>query len=198
MLSSTKLAAALLTIIATSAGCRPVATEQAGTSAVEEVPRPELPASKPQPVATADTAVPTPQVVTTAPAVDSDGDKAVNDAIDENLGDHTRYEAVIHQFQSAVAQGDKQAVASLVQYPFDTQIDGKSRRLKAPSEFVASYDDIVTPAIANAITSQKYADLFVNYKGVSFGNGEAWINGICKDGACKEFDVKVVTIQSTQ
>ena len=33
--------------------------------------------------------------------------------------------------------------------------------------------------------------------GVMFGNGEVWLNGICKDDACADFDVKIVTIQST-
>ena len=59
------------------------------------------------------------------------------------------------------------------------------------------YDKIVTPAIANAITQQKYSELMVNYKGVMFGNGEAWVNGICRDDACKNVDVRVVALQPT-
>ena len=48
-----------------------------------------------------------------------------------------------------------------------------------------------------AITAQKWQDLFVNYQGIMIGNGQVWINGICKDDKCAAFDVKVVTIQST-
>ncbi len=30
-----------------------------------------------------------------------------------------------------------------------------------------------------------------------FGNGQVWLNGICEDDACNEFDVRIITIQST-
>ena len=63
--------------------------------------------------------------------------------------------------------------------------------------FVRDYDRIMTPAIAEAIKRQKYSQLMVNYKGVMFGNGEAWVNGICKDEACKDVDVRVVALQPT-
>ncbi len=130
-----------------------------------------------------------------APAADAAGDEAVDASIDSALGDHTRYRAVIEQFQKAVAGKDAAAVAALVQYPFRATVGGKTVVIKDAAGFVARYDEIVTPAIAGAIVKQKYADLFVNYKGVMFGNGEAWVNGICKDNACKSFDVKVVAIQ---
>jgi hypothetical protein len=55
----------------------------------------------------------------------------------------------------------------------------------------------MTPPIAEAIKRQKYSQLMVNYKGVMFGNGEAWVNGICKDDACKDVDVRVVALQPT-
>jgi len=46
-----------------------------------------------------------------------------------------------------------------------------------------------------AVKNQKYEDLFVNSHGVMFGSGEVWVNGLCKDNACKTLDVKVITIQ---
>ena len=69
--------------------------------------------------------------------------------------------------------------------------------IKDAAGFVENYDKIVTPAIAGAIGAQKYSDLMVNGKGVMFGSGETWINGICKKGSadCSEFEVKVVAIQ---
>lgn len=49
--------------------------------------------------------------------------------------------------------------------------------------------------MAAAIGRQRYGSLFVNYQGVMFGNGEVWINGICREASCKRFDVKVVALQ---
>ena len=130
-----------------------------------------------------------------APAADTAGDQAINDSIDNVLGDHTQYQAAIAQLQQAVAANDAAAVATLVGYPFTATIDGKKAAIKDADAFVAQYDKIVTPAIADAIVKQKYAELMVSGKGVMFGSGEVWLNGVCKDKACKTFDVKVVTIQ---
>jgi hypothetical protein len=126
-----------------------------------------------------------------------DDPRAVNQAIDEVLGDHVRYETVIRQLQQAVTANDIESVAALVNYPFVTVRDGESLKITDAAAFVREYDRIMTPAIADTIKRQKYSQLMVNYKGVMFGNGEAWVNGICKDAACKDVDVRVVALQPT-
>ncbi|HJS35937.1 MAG TPA: hypothetical protein VJ766_10635 [Pseudoxanthomonas sp.] len=131
----------------------------------------------------------------TPPPKLADDPAAVNQAIDEVLGDHARYEAVIRQLQQAVAANDAVAVAALVDYPFSTVREGQPLKVADADAFVRDYDRIMLPAIAEAITRQKYSQLMVNYKGVMFGNGEAWVNGICKDDACKDVDVRVVALQ---
>ncbi|HMM25859.1 MAG TPA: hypothetical protein PKA36_13795, partial [Pseudoxanthomonas mexicana] len=127
----------------------------------------------------------------------ADDPSAVNQAIDEALGDHVRYEAVIRQLQQAVAANDAAAVAALVDYPFATVRDGQPLKIADAEAFVRDYDRIMTPPIAEAIKRQRYSELMVNYKGVMFGNGEAWVNGICRDDACKNVDVRVVALQPT-
>jgi roadblock/LC7 domain-containing protein len=174
------------------AACRNPTPEPAAPAATNDA-APATAASIPAP--TPAPAAPDPSPVP-APAT-ADDPTAVNQSIDDLLGDHSRYQAVIQQFQKAVADKDAAAVASLVDYPFTATIDGKRVKLANADAFVQQYDKIVTPAIANAITQQKYSQLMVNYKGVMFGSGEAWINGICKDKACQKFDVRVVAIQPT-
>lgn len=157
--------------------------------------------------ATPDTAASTPDVapagrVAAPPAAApasaiADDPSAVNQAIDEALGDHVRYEAVIRQLQQAVAANDAAAVAALVDYPFATVRDGQPLKIADAEAFVRDYDRIMTPPIAEAIKRQRYSELMVNYKGVMFGNGEAWVNGICRDDACKNVDVRVVALQPT-
>ena len=124
-------------------------------------------------------------------------DKSVNQAIDEALGDHTKYEAVILELQKAVSAHDANAVAALVRYPIGVKVHGKEKHIKTPRDFVLNYDGIMTPGISKAIAAQKYEDLAVNYQGIMFGDGQVWINGICHDNQCKKFDVKVVTIQES-
>jgi predicted lipid-binding transport protein (Tim44 family) len=182
------------------AACRGPAAEPAAPAATttqEDVATTVMPATPTPVAAPAAAAAPDPAPVP-VPAPIAAGDlTAVNQSIDDLLGDHERYQAVIQQFQKAVADKDAATVASLVEYPFTATIDGKRVKIANGDAFVQQYEKIVTPAIANVITQQKYSELMVNYKGVMFGSGEAWINGICKDKACQKFDVRVVAIQPT-
>lgn len=168
------------------------ATSAAPPTEAAPAPAAAVPTQTQTPAATDPPVSPAPAQTAAAPAAD----KAVDDAIDNALGDHARYRAVFDELQRAVAAKDAAAVAALVDYPLQTTVDGKKARIKDAAAFVAQYDKIVTPAIADAIVEQKYSELFVNYKGVMFGSGQVWLNGICKDNACKQAEVKVVAIQS--
>ncbi|AOF88390.1 hypothetical protein [Sinorhizobium sp. RAC02] len=122
-------------------------------------------------------------------------ESSVNQSIDQLLGDHTKYQAVIIALQKAVAAQDAKGVAAMVSYPIGVKINGKETNVKSAAAFEKHYSGIITPRIAKAVTDQKYGDLFVNYQGVMFGDGQVWISGICTDNDCKNFDVKVETIQ---
>ena len=124
---------------------------------------------------------------------DADTDAAVDSA----LGDHTAYRAAFDAIHKAVTDDDKAGFAAWVSYPIALTAGGKELTIKDPAEFEKHYDAILTDEIKTAITEQKWSDLFVNYKGIMYGNGQVWLNGICKDDKCAAFDVKVVTIQST-
>lgn len=176
-------------------GCNEPADAPASEASRPEASTPETAGDTAAASAPADTPAPVAPEATVASA--ETDDKATDDAIDTLLGDHAKYRIVIDAYQKAVAEGDKEAVAALIDYPFSTTIDGKRTSLKSASGFVSNYDKIVTPAIASVIKAQKYSELMVNSKGVMFGSGETWINGICKKGSadCSEFEVKVVAIQ---
>jgi hypothetical protein len=124
---------------------------------------------------------------------DADTDAAVQ----SSLGDHKAYRTAFDAIQKAVADGDKAGFAAWVNYPIGVKADGRDVTITDAAAFEKDYDLIVTDEIKNAITTQKWADLFVNYQGIMFGNGQVWINGICKDDKCAEFDARIITIQST-
>jgi len=121
----------------------------------------------------------------------------VNARIDQVLGDHSVYETAITAFQAAVSNGQKADVAAFVRYPIRVEVNGRRRTIRTSKAFVRDYDGIMTPDIVDAVKTQKYADLFVNDRGIMFGKGEVWINGICLDRACKRFVPQVETIQHT-
>lgn len=119
----------------------------------------------------------------------------VNSSIDNVLGHSAQYQKAINAFQQAVIAGNKQDVAAFVRYPIVVKIDGHKTTIRSEAMFVKRYDAIMTPDIVKAITSQKYEDLFVNSQGVMFGNGEAWLDGVCLDRQCKQSVVQVITLQ---
>ncbi len=168
------------------AACKPAAEPQP-----ESAPAP----TAPEPIAQTHggAAAPTP-----AAAGEVDDHDAVNQRIGQLLGDATRYETAILAFQQAVAQKDAATVAAMIDFPFKTTVGGKPATIKDAPEFITQYGRIVTPEMAEVIVRQRYSDLFVNYKGVMFGSGEAWINGICVDKACNSFNVRVVALQPNQ
>ncbi|MGI9170318.1 MAG: hypothetical protein ACR2FH_09110 [Caulobacteraceae bacterium] len=122
--------------------------------------------------------------------------RTTDQAIDALLGDHAPYRAAFVAVQRAVGAHDAGALAAWVGYPLRVKVHGRARTVRTPAAFVADYDAIVTPAIARAVTAQKYQALFVNAKGVMFGSGQLWLNGICADTACKAFEVRIVALQS--
>lgn len=175
------------------AACQPSAVEspaqraEAAQPGMDETVAASAPAAKPEAAAAAP-----------ADAAQTVEDtQPVNQAIDRLLGDHRQYQRVIEEYQRAVAAGDRAAVAALVRYPLIANIGGRKVSITDPTAFLADYDRILTPEIARAVVSQRYAQLMVNGQGVMFGSGESWIGGICKFGSkdCGEFEVKVIAIQ---
>ncbi|MDR3473886.1 MAG: hypothetical protein P4M09_19690 [Devosia sp.] len=124
-------------------------------------------------------------------------DASVNAAIDHNLGDHAIYEPAIKAFQQAVSDGNEADVAAFVRYPIVVEVNGGKQTIKSPEAFERAYAAIMTPDIVDAVKSQQYGDLFVNYQGIMFGNGQVWLNGVCLDRKCRHFVVQVITIQHT-
>lgn len=140
--------------------------------------------------AAADTPADTP----VAPAED---DTSVRADIESILGGNAdEYKSTFVALQKAVAAGDKDAVAQMILYPLEGAIDGK-QTIQDAGQFVRDYDKIVTPAIADAIARQKFADAMVNKNGIMFGNGQVWLTGICEDDACEKQSILVTTLQDT-
>ncbi len=120
----------------------------------------------------------------------------VNNTIDNVLGEHTKFEAAFHAVQDAVADHDAEAFAAWVAYPIGVKIEGEDVVLETPEQLVDQYDSFMTEEITAAVTGQRYEEVLVNFQGLMFGDGQVWINGVCVDDECSDFDVRVTTIQS--
>ncbi len=133
-------------------------------------------------------------VLGAAGAVGAQSASDVNGNLDTLFGDHAPYAAFFDKLKKAVGAGDKETVASMVDYPFQARINGKAVKIRDRKHFVADYDQIVTGKVKAALARQTYATLFANWQGVMIGDGEVWFNGVCGDDACKQQTVRITAI----
>ncbi len=90
--------------------------------------------------------------------------------------------AFLDRLKQLAASDDRQAIASLVRYPFHLYDAGKvTATYPDAAAFLKDYDQIVTKPVLQAIGQAHYADLFVNYQGVMLGNGQVWFDGYGKN-----------------
>lgn len=109
----------------------------------------------------------------------------INKTFDELFGSHLPYQEFFDKLQKAIDAGDKQSVASMVDYPFRARIGGKAVKINDAVHFVAAYDKIMTTHVKQAILKQTYPTLFANWQGVSIGDGEVWFSGTGKSNIVK-------------
>ncbi len=134
-------------------------------------------------------------VLAAAPLLGMAGEAAGVDArLDLLFGEHEPYRSFLHELQSAVGERARERVAAMVSYPLRTRIKSQSVRVHTPAEFLAHYDELLTPKTRQVIALQSYGDLFANSQGVMIGQGEVWFGGLCKDHACSARSIKIIAI----
>jgi hypothetical protein len=112
--------------------------------------------------------------------------------LDLLFGEHAAHRNFLRELQSAVSGHARVRVAAMVNYPLRTRITGKWVRLQTPAQFLAHYDDLLTPKIQEAISRQTCGDLFSNSQGVMIGAGEVWYSGVCNDHSCSSRSLKIL------
>lgn len=88
----------------------------------------------------------------------------------------------IKDLQYMIASDNTEEISKLVRYPLNSTI-------KTKSDFLASYNKIITPKVKDVVAKANLRQLFRNYKGVMIGNGEIWI---VQEGK----DFKIIAINS--
>jgi len=140
----------------------------------------------------AEPAKPAAEPAATAPTATDEPAEDARARIESVLGDAAQYEKVFNAFKTAVVGGDRAAVVEEVRFPLN--IAG-GKKITGPGEFQRNYEKIITPAVVKAVSGQDFGKVFVNQQGVMIGDGQVWLNGQCLDKACRQTEVKVITIQ---
>lgn len=118
----------------------------------------------------------------------------MDQTLDALYGAHAPYHGFFEALQQAVAADDKQAVAAMVDYPFQARIDGKAVTISDAAHFAEDYDKVFTARVKEAVANQTYPALFANWQGVMIGDGEVWFGGVCSDAACEQQTVRIIAV----
>ena len=79
--------------------------------------------------------------------------------------------------KEAVKTKDPKKISPFMLYPF--KVNGKTTiKIKDAQEFEAKFKTLFTEKIIAVISNQTIEDLFCQYQGVMFGDGEVWVQKI--------------------
>lgn len=120
----------------------------------------------------------------------------MNAELDHLFGSHDEYHAFFDQLKDNIVHQNKKAVAAVVNYPLRVDIDSKRILIKNQRQFIQHYAQIITPRVRQAVADQQFIGMFLNYRGMMFGNGEIWFSGICLDKTCKNVTVRITGINN--
>ncbi len=87
-----------------------------------------------------------------------------------------------NQVITYIANDDMNGLASLINYPFTTKVDGIKMEIKTPEEFVKRYPQIMNEDTKLDILGTDVAALFSNQYGYMLGTGKVWFSNFEKDG----------------
>lgn len=102
-------------------------------------------------------------------------------------------ETFASRFKKAVVDNDKQGVASMIHYPIEAMFKNRNIIIKNEQEFISFYNDIFDKRLHSAISNASTHNMFANYQGVMFGDGEAWFSKeagaikVVAVGACRRY-----------
>ncbi|MEQ1771593.1 MAG: hypothetical protein ABL879_17335 [Devosia sp.] len=136
-------------------------------------------------------------LILAAPASAQQAAEAVDTRIDTVLGNHVPYEAAYVDLKAALEANDQDALAALFPIGGGFRLNGTEVNFATADEAKAKLGEMLTDKVKEAVLAQAYEALFVNADGVMFGTGQVWLGGICKDEACKDFDVRIIAINNS-
>lgn len=89
--------------------------------------------------------------------------------------DKKKFIAFFFALKEAVAKGNRNLVASLIDYPLRWNA-GKPVKIKSKDKFLKKYDSIVDTCVQQEVERQKLGEVFCNSNGITIGRGTIWVN----------------------
>jgi hypothetical protein len=86
--------------------------------------------------------------------------------------------AFLAKFQNALKNNNREAIASLVNYPLRVPDAVGTRRIRSRAQLLANFDRVFTPPIRAAVLKATADDVWGNSHGFMIGRGVIWFEGI--------------------
>lgn len=110
------------------------------------------------------------------------------------LDNEREVETFFINFREAVKKHDKEKISSMISYPAKvTLASGKIVTIKAPKNFIKTYDKIFDSMFTDVISKKLPKDLWADSNGVSTESGEIWFGGVI-EGKNNKYELKIITI----
>jgi len=91
--------------------------------------------------------------------------------------DDAVFESKVQKWRIAVLMGDKETVASMIEYPISLNIRGKAFNIKNAGQLISHYADVFTDERKAIIRNTVPHNMFVRADGIMLGSGGAiWFN----------------------
>lgn len=96
-------------------------------------------------------------------------------ALDDKIVDQAAQD-----FLNAVAAGDREFIAGMIEYPIQVSVSGSSVNIKNQDEFLFYYEKIFTDDYKAQLAKLRPKHMFAKWSGIMMGQGEVWFNAYGK------------------
>lgn len=111
------------------------------------------------------------------------------------------------RLKDRVSAGDYSAVCALGSYPMRVMTGQYPEDVADAESCVAQYPGIFDTEVSAAIAAQRFEDLFVSWQGIRIGatgrtmgvgGKDVWVAGICRDSQCREYGLKITSVNAAR
>ena len=100
-----------------------------------------------------------------------------------------------NNLQKGISRNDRRPVCNAIEYPLRLE---PGVTIRNASQCVERYGEIFTKYVTDAVTAQKFGELFVNAGGIMIGRGQVWFGGICHDETCRQSRIRITGINNRE
>lgn len=101
--------------------------------------------------------------------------------INSKLDNGEEFIRTFNTIKNSIIKNDKKTISDYINYPITVYVNNTAKVIKNPKDFIANYDNIITPKVKAALIKQQLNNINITSNGIKIGNGEVWL-GLINNG----------------